>query len=126
MKRCLDAHARADFATFASAFHLNATWTLAPAGVLKGNYRGRDQILGFFAHLAHETGGTFASTATVLAAATDRVFALKRATARRGGMTAEWDAVLLFTLVDERISAVRHYLVDHAAFARFWTYNAID
>ncbi len=72
--RAFEAFAAGDFATLAATFHPDARWHVAPTGVLKGHYRGRDQILGFFAHLTHETGGTFRSVPVVIAAAGPRVF----------------------------------------------------
>ena len=122
VQRYLAAHANADVAALVDAFHPHATWTVAPAGVIKGHYRGRDQILGFFAHLAHETDGTFESRTGASAVCGNRVFVLNHHSAKRAGVAAQWDAVLVFTLVNERIEAVVHFVVDHLSLAQFWRY----
>jgi|HubBroStandDraft_4_1064222.scaffolds.fasta_scaffold137382_1 ketosteroid isomerase-like protein len=119
--RAFEAFARRDVATLAAAFHADACWRVAPAGVLKGNYRGRDQILGFFAHLAHETAGTFRIVPIAMAADGDRVFVLNELSATRKGADWTWHVVLLFDLVDDVAVAVHQYVLDHPAIRRFWT-----
>jgi ketosteroid isomerase-like protein len=118
--RAFDAFAQNDIATLASTFHDEAFWSVAPAGVLKGNYRGRDQILGFFAHLAHETNGTFRSVPVAMAAAGDLVFSKNETSAKRKGVDWTWHVVLVFQFERELATSVHQYVLDHAAVRRFW------
>jgi ketosteroid isomerase-like protein len=104
----------------ADLLHPDAVWTLAPAGVLKGHYRGRDQIAGHFAHLAYETAGSFRCRALDIAGGGESIFVRSAADATRGGATHTWESVLLFTFVDGLATRVHQYLVDYPAFARFW------
>lgn len=118
--RAFDAVAQRDAATLAATFHPEAHWRVAPTGVLKGNYRGRDQILGFFAHLAHETNGTFRTVPVAMAACGDRVFAYNETSATRNGRVWTWDVVLVFVFADGEATAVHHYVLDYPAIRRFW------
>jgi ketosteroid isomerase-like protein len=118
--RAFDAFAAGDAATLAATFHPEACWRVAATGVLKGNYRGRDQILGFFAHLAHETDGTFRSIPVTLAAAGDRVFSQNVTSATRNGRAFVWDVVLVFEFAGGLATVVQQYVLDHAALRRFW------
>jgi len=120
VRRGLAALASGDIPEFARCIHADAVWHLAPAGTLKGHYRGRDQILGFFAHVRDETAGTFVVEPLAIAAAGDRVFVQHAARATRKGLTAEWHSVLVFTLAAGTATAVHHYSIDYPAVARFW------
>jgi ketosteroid isomerase-like protein len=120
VSRAFDAFARNDAVTLAATFHDDACWRVAPAGVLKGNYRGRDQILGFFAHLAHETNGTFRSVPIALAATGPLVFAKTETSATRKGVSWTWHVVLVFEFAGLVAVDVHQYVLDHAAVGRFW------
>lgn len=120
VRRGLSALATGDIPAFADLFHDDAIWHVAPAGALKGHYRGRDQIVGFLAHVLDETGGTFRGEPVALAAAGDRVFVQHAARATRKGVSAEWHSVLVFTLSGGEAVAVHHYSIDYPSVARFW------
>ncbi len=120
VERGLAALAAGDVAAFLERLHPAAGWHLTPSGTLKGNYRGRDQIAGFFAHAAAETNDTFRLRAHAFAGAGDRVFVLHSATATRRGVDDEWSAVLVFTLSDGLAVSVQHYSLDYPAWERFW------
>jgi ketosteroid isomerase-like protein len=121
VERALAALAEGDVAMLARLLHPDARWNVSPAGILKGRYRGRDQILGFLAHLADETDGTIRLTSLAAAAAGERVFVLTQAHAVRAGRSFEWEAVLVFTIADGLATAVDHHLIDYPRFARFWS-----
>ena len=118
--RAFSAFAAGDFATLAATFHPDARWHVAPMGVLKGHYRGRDQILGFFAHLAHETCGTFRSVPVLMAAAGPRVFSQNQTSATRKGVPFSWDDVLIFEFAGGVATGVEQYVLDHPGIGRFW------
>ncbi len=121
VQRGLDALAAGDVPAFIDHLHPEATWHVAPAGTLKGHYRGRDQIAGFFAHASAETDDTFRIRPHALAAAGDRVFVLHSATASRNGVRNEWHSVLVFTVNDGLATSVHHYTIDHPSLERFWS-----
>jgi ketosteroid isomerase-like protein len=114
------AWARGETGALAALLHADAVWRLAPTGVLKGHYRGRDQIAGHFAHLAYETGGSYRCRALDIVGGGQSIFVRSAADATRGGTTHEWESVLLFTFADGLATHVHQYLVDYPAFARFW------
>jgi len=121
VERTFDAFARRDMATVAATFHEKAHWHMPSTGVLKGNYRGRDQILGFFAHLEHETEGSFSTIPVTLAASGSRVFAQNLTTAKRNGNAWTWQVVLVFEFAAGVATSVQEYMLDYPAVRRFWT-----
>jgi uncharacterized protein len=58
-RRGYEAFAKGDLATLTELIADDAVWHVQGTGPLDGDYRGRDQIFGFFGRLAEETGGTF-------------------------------------------------------------------
>jgi hypothetical protein len=120
VRRGFAALASGDVHAFGNVFHPDAVWHVAPAGTLKGHYRGRDQIVGFLAHVLQETDGTFQGDPLAMAATGDRVLVQHAARATRNGTPGEWHSVLVFTLSDGAATSVHHYSIDYPAVARFW------
>jgi ketosteroid isomerase-like protein len=121
VRRGFEAFAAGDLQTLADLFDADARWHVVPLGLFAGDYRGRDQILGWFGQLQQETKGTFRSTPTAFAATGDRVFAQTTATAQRNGKTLEEQDVLVFSIADGRVASVHHYLLDYPSAAEFWS-----
>ena|SRR5665213_2596694 len=120
VKRGFAAFAAADMATLAGIFDPNVQWISSRTGMLDGNYDGWHALSGFFAQLATETDGTFASRPLTFAGSGDDVFVNASAAGKRKGRSLEQDEVLIFTLKDGRVQKVRAFLGDHAAAERFW------
>ena len=54
-----EAFAKGDVAAMSELMADDVVWHVKGIGPLNGDYRGRDQVFGFFGRLAEETGGTF-------------------------------------------------------------------
>src|ERR1700735_4318115 len=74
VRRGYEAFAKGDIETLKGLFTADANWHALAAGVLPGNYRGAQAILGFFGQLAHETDGTMRVEPLTMAASGDHVF----------------------------------------------------
>ena len=94
IRRTLEAFATADVEALRNAFAPNAYYHFAPLGVLGGEYRGIEAVLGLFGQLDHETESTFRVAAIEISASGDRVFMLYRATATRNGKTLDRASLL--------------------------------
>jgi uncharacterized protein len=120
VRRGFEAFAAADLATLTKLIDADATWHASPAGVLGGNYNGRDAILASFAQLQKETAGTFRSKPVAMAASGDKVFVQAEITAERKGRKLKAGEVLVFTVMDGRLRDVHLYYGDHPENEKFW------
>jgi ketosteroid isomerase-like protein len=121
VRRGYEAFAKGDIETLKALFSSDATWHAVRAGVLPGNYRGAQAILGFFGQLAHETEGTMRVEPVTMAASGHSVFVFQRITGTRKGKTLDMQAVLLFTVANGVVTDVKDFPADYPAFSHFWS-----
>ena len=113
IRKGFEAFAAGNMAVLGELFDSNANWHGAAAGILKGDYRGREAIFAMFAQLHQETGGTFASKPVAMAAAGDKVFVQTEVSGERNGRKLNDGEVVIFTLADGRVSAVHLYIANY-------------
>lgn len=121
IRKGFEAFAASDIATLSELFDANAVWRAEPTGVLAGEYEGREAIFAMFGQIAQETGGTFRSIPTAMAASNDKVFVQLNASGERHGSTLNTGEVLVFTLADGRVREVRLYQENPSQNAEFWS-----
>ena len=121
IRRGYEAFGKGDIETLKTLFAPNAVWHSVGAGVLPGNYRGLQAILGFFGQLAHETQGTVRAELQTVAASGDHVFALHRNRGERKGKTVDTKVVLVFKVEKGIVTEVAEFPFDHPAEVRFWS-----
>ena len=121
VRRGFEAFGKGDMATLTELFEERALWHEEPAGVLTGDYHGRDAILGFFGQLHQESAGTFRPTITTIAAAGDKVFVETEARGERAGRSLRARQVLVFTLGGGRVHEVHLFNADYSAIQAFWS-----
>ena len=92
-RRGYDAFAKGDLTTLSELIADDAVWHVKGVGPLDGDYRGRDQIFGFFGRLAEETGGTFRLDVHDILANDDHTVTLATLSASRGGKSVETSVV---------------------------------
>ena len=121
VRRGYEAFAKGDVETLKTLFSESANWRALGAGVLSGNYRGVQAILGFFGQIARETQGTMRVEPLTMAASGNSVFVLQRVTGTRNGKTLDTRSVLFFTLANEIVTEVVEFPSDYPAYANFWS-----
>jgi uncharacterized protein len=121
IRRGYEAFGKGDIETLKTLFAPNAIWHSVGAGVLPGNYRGLQAILGFFGQLAHETQGTVRAELQTVAASADHVFALHRNRGERKGKTVDTKAVLVFKVEKGVVTEVAEFPFDQPAQVQFWS-----
>jgi uncharacterized protein len=84
-RRGYEAFAKGDVATLSELIADDVVWHVTAAGPLSGDYRGRDQVFGFFGRLAEETGGTFRLEVHDILANDQHTVVLATLSASRGG-----------------------------------------
>jgi ketosteroid isomerase-like protein len=109
-RRAYEAFANADMQGVSDILADNIVWHVAGGGVISGDYKGKDAVLGFFLKLAQETGGTFKAEVHDILANDVHVAALVTNSAERNGKSLKWNAV-----------NVSHVDADGRA-TEFWTF----
>ena len=120
IERGFKAFAAGDMVALSELFEESVLWHSQPAGVLPGEYRGRDATFTMFGQLHEMTGGTFRSTPVAMAASGHKVFVQTEATGERSGRSLRASQVLIFTLSGGRVSEVQLFSGNHAAEDAFW------
>jgi ketosteroid isomerase-like protein len=71
---------------------------------LAGDYRGKDEVVGFFKHRSERTGGTFRVIPHDLLANDIHGVALSAVTAERGGKNYAWNVVTVYHVSDGKVT----------------------
>jgi uncharacterized protein len=120
MKRALDAFKSGDGGALSQLFSPDVVWRVPGRSVLAGEYRGQEEVFGFFGRLMQLTGGTFTvSSIDMFANASGGVF-VDRITAERDGRTLDVPLILHVTIRNGQIvEGVDHFHQEHLWDA-FW------
>ena len=110
-RRGYEAFAKGDVPALSELMADKVTWHVTDGGPLSGSYHGRNDVLGFFARLAEETGGTFRLDVHDILANDEHVVALGTLSASRGSKSIE---MLVANVIHVRASKI----------TEFWTATA--
>ena len=111
-----------DMDTLKSMYATDAIHSNVGSNPLAGEYKGIDDILGFYGQLFERSGGTFtAELKSTKAEGDDTVVAIHRETAQRDGKTLDQDATLTFTFSGGKITHLVDDHSDQAAYDTFWS-----
>jgi ketosteroid isomerase-like protein len=110
-RRGYEAFAKGDVPALSELMADEVTWHVTDGGPLSGSYHGRNDVLGFFARLAEETGGTFRLDVHDILANDEHVVALGTLSASRGSKSIE---MLVANVIHVRASKI----------TEFWTATA--
>ena len=89
VRRGYEAFQAGDLDTLREQFDPNVVWHVVGRGPLAGEYRGIDEVFGFFGKIVELTGGTFKLDVHDILANDQHVVALVRARGERAGKTLE-------------------------------------
>jgi len=117
-----EAFGRGDLATFADAFHADATWNHRNDDHLGGIHHGRDGIMAFITESGALTAGTLrAIPLAVMPGDEGRVAVLVRVSGTRpDGRVFDDTQILLFVVDGDRVRSVDQFVGDPAAVTAFW------
>jgi uncharacterized protein len=110
-RRGYEAFAKGDVPALSELMADEVTWHVTDGRPLSGSYHGRNDVLGFFARLAQETGGTFRLDVHDILANDEHVVALGTLSASRGSKSIE---MLVANVIHVRASKI----------TEFWTATA--
>jgi uncharacterized protein len=88
---------------------------------ISGDYRGHDDVLGFFRHTLELCGGVFAIEVHHVLGENDVVVALVTVRAERSGRAAAFQEVHVWRVSDGKITEFREFQGDEREEDRFWS-----
>ena len=121
MRRATEAFSKGDITTLKQIIAEDAVWHVPGRSQVAGDYRGHDQIFGYFAKLMELTGGTFKVDLHDVLATDDHVINLDRMTASRGDKTLDMDLVLVVHPKDGKIAEAWDLFSDQYGWDDFWS-----
>ena len=111
-----------DLDTLRSLFAPDAVHVATGNSALAGEYKGVDEILGYYGKLFELSNGTFAAELqSTKAQGDDTVVATHRDKGQRGDKTLDQDETLTFTLADGKFTRLEETHSDQAAYDDFWS-----
>ena len=121
IRTAYDDFARGDVPAVFAAFDPAITWHVPGHSPLSGDYRGHDEIAGFFQRTMELAQGEFGIDVHRVLADDDLVVALVTVKARRHGVSAAFPEVHVWRLKNGRATEFREYQGDEQREDRFWS-----
>ena len=121
MRRTLDAFRSGDLATLAQIFSADVVWRVPGKSFLAKDYRGHEEVFGFFARLMELTSGTFRAESLDLFANDAGGVFVDRLTAERNGRRLDIRLLLHVTLREGQIVEGRDHFHPEHLWDAFWT-----
>ena len=121
IRKTYDDFAKGDIQAVLEACDTSITWHVPGHSPLSGDYKGHDEIVGFFKHTLALSGGIFAIEVNHVLAEEDVVVALVTVKAERNGRSATFPEVHVFRLANEKVIEFREFQGDEQTEDRFWS-----
>ena len=115
VRRGYDAFSRGDMETLREVFHPDVVWHAPGRGQLSGDYKGIDQVLGYFGETMDLTGGTFGVELHDVIGNDQHVVGLNSVHAERNGQRLDGRNALVFHVRDGRATEVWQFWGDQYA-----------
>ena len=121
-RKAFDAFSAGDMDTVRDTLADDVVWHVGGRSQLAGDYRGKDEVFGFFAKLVELSGGTFALDVHDILANDEHVVALTRVTGEREGNTLDSrGAQVLHVNADGQVTESWFHPDDAYANDEFWS-----
>jgi ketosteroid isomerase-like protein len=121
VRKAYDDFAKGDIPAVIAAFDASITWHVPGHSPLSGDYKGHDEVLGFFKHTMELSGGLFGIDVHRVLAEDDVVVALVTVKAERNGRSAAFPEVHVWRLVNAKLTEFREFQGDEQTEDRFWS-----
>jgi ketosteroid isomerase-like protein len=116
-----DAFSRGDIPGAFAVFAKDIRWHIPGRGPLSGDYRGHDEVQGFFQHFMELSSGTFKLQVDHILAEGDLVVVLCTDSAHRGDRSWSAQQVHVWTVRDGYAVTFRQYQGDQQTEDEFWS-----
>ena len=121
IRKAYEDFANGDISAVLGAFDTSITWHVPGRSPLSGDYKGHDEVVGFFKQTSALCGGIFAIEVHHVLAEEDVVVALVTVKAERNGRSAAFPEVHVWRLTNEKVTEFREFQGDEQTEDRFWS-----
>ena len=121
VRRGYAAFGTGDVATLGALFADDVVWHVGGRSPITGDYKGRDEVLGFLAQLAERTGGTFRLDVHDVLANDEHVVVLVKGTGERQGKTLNDNGTQVFHVQGGKVTEQWFHPGDQTATDEFWS-----
>jgi ketosteroid isomerase-like protein len=121
MRRTLDAFQAGDLATLAQLLAKDVVWRVPGRSALSKDYRGQDEVFGFFGRLVEGTAGTFRVESIEMVPTDSGGIYVDRLTAQRDGRTLDIRLLLHVTIHAGVIVEGMDYFHPEHLWDAFWS-----
>ena len=121
IERAYAAFAHGDIPTVLAAMADDIHWHVPGRGPISGDYRGHEQVLGFFRRFMELSAGTFRMVVDDVLAKDDRVIVLVTESAQRRDRTWSSPQVHAWTVKNGKATAFRQFQGDQQTEDEFWS-----
>lgn len=111
---------KADLETIQASIADDASLHVAGRGSMSGDFKGRDEVLGYLGEVVSRSGGTFKIEVHDVLATDDHVAVLSNVRAERDGNKLETQGVEIFHVSDGKITEAWFTGMDTYALDEFW------
>ena len=121
VRAAYEAFAAADIDAVSNFIAEDCVWHITASGVLTGDYKGRDAVLGFLGRLMEETGGTFRVETHAVLGDDDHAVALNLTTGTRNGQTFTTKQSAVYHMRDGQTTEAWFFYDDAATIDKFFS-----
>lgn len=121
VRRGYEAFIAGDMDTLRDLFAEDAVWHVGGTGVLSGDKKGRDAVLSYFGELGTRSNGSMRVTVEDVAPGDRYTVGVQFSHAERNGKTLELRQVIVFSIVDGKVTEGTEMQEDTTAVADFWS-----
>ena len=121
IRKAYEDFAKGNIPAVFAVFDPAITWHVPGHGPLSGDYKGHQQIGGFFQRTMELSGGTFGIDVHNVLTDGDVVVSLTTVRAERNGRAASFPEVHVWRLKNGKVTAFREYQGDEQREDRFWS-----
>ena len=120
-RRAYAAFAAGDLETVKGVLHPDVVWHVTGNSSVSGDYKGVDEVLGFFAKIFTETNGTFSNTLRDVIASETATVVIGQVSAERNGKAMDAEQVAIYRADAEgRVTEATFYSDDTSQFDAFF------
>src|SRR5262245_52929970 len=121
IRKAYDDFAKGDIPAAIEVFDASITWHVPGHSPLSGDYKGHNEVVGFFKHTIELSGGIFSIEVHHVLAEDDVVVALVTVKAKRNGQSAAFPEVYVWRLMNAKVTEFREFQGDEQTEDRFWS-----
>jgi uncharacterized protein len=121
IRKAYDDFAKGDIPAVIETFDASINWHVPGHSPLSGDYKGHNEVVGFFKHIMQLSGGIFGIEVHHVLAEHDVVVVLVTVKAERNGRSAAFPEVHVWQLVNAKVTEFREFQGDEQAEDRFWS-----